>query len=415
MHQVREQKAQAVQEMRAMVERAQSEKRNLTADEAAKFDNLKTKVGDLESQESRAAFLAETERRMSGQPVIGDKSYSELQNSVSLLNVIRAQVEGRALTGAEAEYSKEEERRTGRKAQGVFVPFSTIEKRETPVETVNTTGTAGQIVPTNHRADQFIEPFRNRLLARQLGARILTGLTGDVAIPAYGSGVTSGWIAENGALSESGMTFGTKSLTPKHVGALAEMSRQLIQQSSPGIEQLIRDDMSFALAQAIDSAMIYGGGTNEPTGILATTGIQTASLSTLNWAGILAMLEKIELVNGSAGAFLTHPGVATKLRGTLKSATAGAQYLAESGRMADLPLHVTNQIPVKDAATDTGRLILGDFSQVMLGVWSELDILVNPYESTAYARGGVKVRAMATCDVAIRHPNAFVVADDITL
>ncbi|MEA5097433.1 MAG: phage major capsid protein, partial [Burkholderiaceae bacterium] len=275
--------------------------------------------------------------------------------------------------------------------------------------------TASQITPTIHRADQFIEPFRNRLLARQLGARVLTGLTGDVAIPAYGSGVTSGWVAENGALSESGMTFGTKSLTPKHVGALAEMSRQLIQQSSPGIEQLIRDDMSFALAQAIDSAMILGGGTNEPTGILATTGIQTASLATLDWAGILAMLEKIELVNGSAGAFLTHPAVATKLRGTLKSTTAGAQYLAESGRMADLPLYVTNQVPVKDSATDTGRLILGDFSQVMLGVWSELDILVNPYESTAYARGGVKVRAMATCDVAIRHPNAFVVADDVTL
>ena len=409
-HQVKEQKAQAVQEMRAIVDRAQTERRNLTVDEAAKFDTLKAKVTDLESQEARAAFLADAERRMTGTPVGGDKSMIELENSVSLLNVIRAQVEGRALTGAEAEYSKETERRTGRKAQGIFVPFSVLEKRD-----ANTTTTAGQIVPTVHRADQFIEPFRNRLLARALGARVLTGLAGDVSIPAYGSGVTSGWVAENGPLSESGMTFDTKSLTPRHVGALAEMSRQLIQQSSPGIEQLLRDDMAYALAQAIDGAMILGGGTSEPDGILSTTGVQTASLATLGWAGILAMLEKIELINGSAGAFLTHPGVATKLRGTLKSTTAGAQYLAESGRMADLPLHVTNQVPVKDATPDTGRLILGDFSQVLLGVWSELDILVNPYESTAYARGGVKVRAMATCDVAIRHPNAFVVADDIAL
>ena len=406
-HQFKEQKALAVAEMRGMVEKAQGEKRNLSGDEVAKFEALKTRVTDLEGQEARAGFLADAERRMIGTPV--DKSQADLESNVSLLEVLQAGMEGRSLTGAAAEYSKETERRTGRKAGGVFIPLSVLEKR------VNTTSTAGQIVPTDHRADLFIEPFRNKLLARQLGARVLTGLTGNVDIPGYGSGVSSGWVAENGALTPSGMTFGSKTLTPKHVGSLAEMSRQLIQQSSPGIEQLLRDDMAFALAQAIDGAMILGGGANEPTGILATNGIQTASLATLSWAGILAMLEKIELVNGSAGAWLTSPQVATKLRGTLKSATAGAAYLSEGGRMADLTVNSTKQVPLKTGTPNKGRLILGDFSQVMLGIWSELDILVNPFDSVAYARGGVLVRAMATCDIAVRHPEAFVVADDVTL
>lgn len=408
MYQIKEQRSLAIGEMRTIVEKAQTEKRQLTVDEVAKFDALKTKVAEYEGQEARAVFLADAERRMNGTPV--DKSQAELESNVSLLDVLRAGMEGRSLTGAAAEYSKETERRTGRKAGGVFIPLSALEKR------VNTTGTAGQIVAVDHRADQFIEPFRNKLLARQLGARVLTGLSGNVDIPAYGSGVSSGWVAENGALSASGMTFGSKTLTPKHVGSLSEMSRQLIQQSSPGIEQLVRDDMAFALAQAIDSAMILGGGSNEPTGILATAGIQTASLATLSWAGILAMLEKIELVNGSAGAWLTSPQVATKLRSTLKSATAGAAYLSEAGRMADLSVNSTKQVPLNLTPTpDTGRLILGDFSQVMLGIWSELDILVNPFDSVAYARGGVLVRAMATCDIAVRHPEAFVVADDIVL
>lgn len=408
MYQIKEQRSLAIGEMRAIVEKAQTEKRQLNVDEVAKFDALKTKVAEYEGQEARAVFLADAERRMNGTPV--DKSQAELESNVSLLDVLRAGMEGRSLTGAAAEYSKETERRTGRKAGGVFIPLSALEKR------VNTTGTAGQIVATDHRADQFIEPFRNKLLARQLGARVLTGLSGNVDIPAYGSGVSSGWVAENGALSASGMTFGSKTLTPKHVGSLSEMSRQLIQQSSPAIEQLVRDDMAFALAQAIDSAMILGGGSNEPTGILATAGIQTASLATLSWAGILAMLEKIELVNGSAGAWLTSPQVATKLRSTLKSATAGAAYLSEAGRMADLSVNSTKQVPLNLTPTpDTGRLILGDFSQVMLGIWSELDILVNPFDSVAYARGGVLVRAMATCDIAVRHPEAFVVADDIVL
>jgi HK97 family phage major capsid protein len=408
-HDYKEQKAQAVQEMRSMVEAAQAAKRNLNADEVAKFDALKTKVTTLEADEARAAFMADAERRMMGTPV--DKSQAELESNVSVREVLQAGMEGRSLTGAAAEYSKETERRTGRKAGGVFIPLSVLEKR------VNTTSTAGQIVPTDHRADQFIEPFRNKLLARQLGARVLTGLSGNVDIPAYGSGVSSGWVAENGALTPSGMTFGSKTLTPKHVGSLAEMSRQLILQSSPGIEQLLRDDMAFALAQSIDSAMIKGGGTNEPTGILATSGIQKSSLAALDLISILGMLEKMELANANAGAWLTSPQVKKKLASTLDGSGLPT-FVLKDGRMVSLPLFSTKQVPAKPGVSpnpDTGRLILGDFSQVMLGIWSELDILVNPYDSTAYARGGVLVRAMATCDIAIRHPEAFVVADDVAL
>lgn len=402
-HQYKEQKAQAVQEMRSLVEKAQGEKRNLSSDEVAKFEALKTRVTDLEGQEARAGFLADAERRMIGTPV--DKSQADLESNISFLEVLRAGMEGRSLTGAALEYSQETERRTGRKAGGMFIPLSLLEKR------VNTTTSASQIRPTDHRADQFIEPFRNKLLARKLGARVLTGLTGNVDIPAYGSGVTSGWVAESGGLTASDMTFGKKTLTPKHVGALSEMSRQLIQQSSPDIEQLLRDDMAYALAQAIDTAMIKGGGTNEPTGILATVGIQTASLSTLNYANVLAMLKLAEMANSESAAWITSPQVMAKLRGTLK-ATGIAGYLSEAGQLADLPISATKQVPLN---TTTGQLILGDFSQVMLGIWSELDILVNPFDSVAYARGGVLVRAMATCDIAIRHPEAFVVASDIVV
>ncbi|NEX61727.1 phage major capsid protein [Noviherbaspirillum galbum] len=407
LQEIREKKAAKVAEMRSLLAKAETEKRSLSADESSKFDALKAEITGLEADEQRAMFMAETERRMQGAPV--ERQQVDLESRVSLLDVLKAGMEGRSLTGAALEYSQETERRTGRKASGMFVPLSLLERR------VNLTSTASQVVATDLRADQFIEPFRNKLLARQLGARVLTGLTGNVDIPAYGSGVTSGWVAENGALSASDMTFAKKSLAPKHVGALSEMSRQLIQQSSPAIEQLLRDDMSFALAQALDTAMINGGGSNQPTGILPTVGIQTASLATLDWAGINAMLQKLELSNATANAWLTHPQVATKLRTTLKSATAGAQYLVEGGLMAELGVSVTNQVPVKTGSPNKGRLILGDFSQVILGLWSELDILVNPFDSTAYARGGVLVRAMATADIVIRHPEAFVVADDIAI
>lgn len=404
---IRERKASKVAEARAIVAKAEAENRQLTNDEGKSFDTLKSEITDLETQEARAQFLDDAERRQVGTIIAGsgDRQYEQLQQRVSLLKVIRARVEGEALTGAEAEYHAEAERRTGRKAQGIFVPMAAIEQR------VNTTTTAGDLVGTVHRPDLYIAPLRNRLLARQLGVRVLSGLQGNISIPKYGTGLSVGWVAENQAVPESNFAPDSITLTPKHAGGVTELSRQLIMQASPDVEQLVRDDFAFLIAQAIDSAMIVGGGPNEPVGVLNTTGVQTASLSPVTWGKILAMKEQAAIVNANAANWVLSTTAATAFAGTEKSAGTGIYLAGDDGRIAGLPSYSSNQVP---DTTSGGTAILGDWSQVMLGIWSELDILVNPYEGTAYRRGGVLVRAMATVDVGVRHPEAFVVADDVT-
>lgn len=406
-HQIREQRAAKVTEMRKLVTTAEGEKRSLNAAEQSAFDKLKADVADLEAQETRAQFLEEAERRVAGEPV-GDRSAADLQRRVNIVEVIRAQMEGRALTGAAAEYSQETERRTGRRAEGVFVPLAAIEQR------VTTAASAPEIIGTVHRPDQYIEPFRNSLLARRLGVRVLSGLSGNISIPKHGTGTTVGWVADNAALTASDMTFDPVTLAPKHAGGLTEMSRQLLQQSSPDVEQLVRDDLAFMLAQAIDSALILGGGANEPVGVLSTAGIQTANLATLSWANVLAMLQKLDLVNAAAANFIGSTKVKAKLAGTLKSAGI-AGYIMEGGKVDNIPAYFTGQLPEKTGAPNTGRLIAGDWSQVLLGIWSEVDLLVNPYAETAFSKGNVQVRAMSTVDVAVRHASAFVVADDVAI
>lgn len=407
---VREQRAAKVTEMRALIAAAEGANRNLTADEQGTFDKLKGEVVELEGQEARAQFLVDAERRMTGTPAGGDRPFADLQARVNVVDVLRAGMEGRSLDGAAAEFHKETERRTGRKAQGFFVPMAAIETR------VSTTGSASDIVPTDHRPDQYISPLRNALLARRLGVRVLSGLSGNVSIPKHGTGLSVGWVAENSALSPSDMTFDSVTLTPKHAGGITELSRQLLQQSSPDIEQLVRDDLAAMLAKAIDSALIEGGGANEPDGILASIGtnggVQSASLAALFWEDILAMIEQAELQNASPTSWLTSPSVSRRLKSEPLLLAQPAGFLLERGRLAELPLYVTNQVPL---ATTLGQIILGDWSQAMLGIWSEIDILVNPYETTAYSKGNVQVRAMSTVDVALRHPEAFVVASDIDL
>lgn len=405
---IREARAAKVAEARRILATAETEKRSLNPAEQSAFDKFKAEITSLEADEQRATFMEDCERRAAGDPV-GDRSFSAVQRQVNVVEVIRAQMEGRSLSGAAAEFAQETERRTGRKAQGVFVPLSAIESRA-----VNTTSTAPELVPTIHRADQYIEPFRNSLLARRLGVRVLSGLSGNLSIPKHGTGTTVGWVAENAALPTGDMSFDGVTLAPKHAGGITEQSRQLIMQSSPDIEQLVRDDLSFMLAQAIDSALIKGGGTNEPVGVLSTSGIQTASLSTLSWQNVLAMLQKLDIVNASAANIVASTKAKAKLAGTLKAAGI-AGYILEGGKVGDLPAYFSNQVAEKTGTPNTGRVIAGDWSQVMLGIWSEVDILVNPYAEGAYSKGNVLIRAMATVDAAVRHPEAFVVADDLAI
>lgn len=406
---IRQRKAAKVAEQRAMLAKAESERRQLSEDEAAKFDTLKGEVTELEQAEARQQFVDDRERRANGVTLAGQggDTYADLQGQVSVLRVLQAAIEGRSLQGAEAEYHAETERRTGRKAQGVFVPMAALETR------VNTTTSAPELVPTVHRGDLYIQPFRNRLLARRLGVRVLSGLHGNLVIPKHGTGLSVGWVAENQAVPESDMAPDSVALSPKHAGGVTELSRQLIMQSSPDVEHLVRDEFAYVLAQAIDSALIKGGGANEPDGVLSTPGIQTASLATLNWAAVLAMKLKAEQVNADAVNWLMSPEAAAKFAGTEKATGTGIYLMDDSGKMAGLPSYVTKQVPNTDE--DEGVAILGDWSQVMLGIWSEIDILVNPYAETPYRRGGVLVRAMSTVDVAVRHPEAFVVASDVAI
>ena len=408
LHQIREARAAKVAEARSLLNSANGG--NLTPEAQSKFDAIKAEITSLESQEARAQFIEDAERRSLGAPV--DAGRRDMEGQVNVLDAIRCQVENRSASGALAEF-QQEAKRQGIEARngGLLVPTSIFEKRATQTTTTN-----AAVAPDDFRADQFVGLLRNSMIVRQLGARVLTGLRGDTVIPKQTGASTAYWIAEGDALTESSAAYGSLRLEPKHVGALSTLSRQLIQQANPAIEQLTRDDFAQVVGLAVDKALLHGtAAAKQPVGILATAGIQTASLATLSWAAIVAMLEKLGLENISPNAVLTHAKAATKLQTTLKNAANGAEYLLQNGRIAELPAYITNQLDAKTGSPNTGRVIAGDFSQIVIGEWGATEILANPYATGLYEKGEVQIRILHTMDAIVRQPKAFVVADDLTL
>lgn len=393
-----EKRSNTVNQMKALADAAAKAQRDLTEEESTQFETLKNEERSVQKQIDRVEYLRSLERSAPADHV-GDshnKDFEKLKRSVSVQNIIRSQMQGTQLSGAELEYNKEAEKRSGKKAQGAFIPFDALETRAT-----NNTTTAAELVATNHRPQDYIGALRASNIVRQMGVRTLTGLSGDVVIPKFGTGLSLGWVGEEEAVPESNMSFDAITLTPKHTGGKTEMSRQLIQQSSPDIESLIREDLSYLVAQNIDQAIIAGTGVKDPLGILNTVGVLTGAIPD-TWQEVLALIQLIEDQNITNLKWLGTSTTKTTLAGIEKSTGTG-QFLYQNGQVGELPFNVSANMPAN-------KLILGDFSQVLLGVWSEIDILVNPYAEPAYSRGGVQVRAMATCDVAVRHPKAFLVA-----
>jgi HK97 family phage major capsid protein len=75
----------------------------------------------------------------------------------------------------------------------------------------------------------------------------------------------------------------------------------------------------------------------------------------------------------------------------------------------------TNQVPSDlGAGTDEHGLVYGDWSDFLIGIWSQLDVLVNPYAQSAYEKGNILVRSMATVDFGVRRPASFVKATGVT-
>lgn len=414
-----EQRAALVTEMRAYTSAPAGDAGDLSAEQSTKFDAAKTKLEAIEKRIERQQVLDAAERRMEGTQLhngSGDANFDAELRKFSLVRAIASQVPdlaGRVDCAREREISQELSKRSGNTYQGIAVPMQVFEKRVT-------TGASGAaVIGTDLRPDLFIDSLRNALVIKRLGARVLSGLVGNVDIPRRTGSSTAQWFADNGtAISLTDPSFNKVSLTPKHVGARTEFSRNMLLQSSPDIEALVRDDFAAVLAEAVDLAAIRGGGSNEPTGILSTVGLDTTvNLATPTWAGILQLIEKVEVAKSEGTGWLTTPSGVRKLRSTSKVSSTDSVMIQQSpDSLADYPLIATQMARGTDNASPASGLhplIFGKWSDLLLGYWSTFDLLVNPYESTAYSKGNVQVRGIITMDVAVRQIASFAAATDI--
>ena len=343
------------------------------------------------------------------------------RQSYSLLRAFRNAAAGREIGGFEREVSDEIAKRTGKEARGFYVP-SDVFKRDLTVGT-NTAG--GFLKPTDHLGGEFIDALRPNLVTANLGARMMSGLSGDVAIPALNAKTAVGFVAENAAPgSEGAPTFRQVTMAPKTVAQYVDLSRKLMMQSDPSVEQVIRDDMLRQFAAKIDEVAIEGGGSNEPTGITQTSGIGSVAMGTnggaITYAKLVDLESEVAIDNALGGSlsFLTNPKVVGAMRQTPRQASGveGNFILNDSNTLLGYGVASSTLVPSDlTKGTSSGvcsAVLFGNFADLMIGMFGGLDVLVDPYSGST--TGATRISMFQDVDVAVRHAESFAAILDVT-
>ena len=355
------------------------------------------------------------------------------QRKYSLLRALNAASRGDwSGAGFEAEMSQEVGHRQNKTPQGFFVPdfawtgnrnAEELEKRA--VMTVGTNSSGGFFAPQEQLGSEFVGALRAKMVMPALGMRIMSGLTTKITIPKVSAGVSAAFVAEESAVSAVNQTTAQITMQGRTLGCYEDVSRLLLLESDPSIEQIVRDDILAAMADKIESVAIHGGSGAEPSGIVATSGIGSVAGGTNGlapaWAThIPTLVKEVEIDNAALNAstlgWLTNPKVKSKLASTAKvSSTDSVMILNDPwSSLYGYPLAITTNVSstlTKGSSSVASALIFGDFSQIILGLWNTPDVLVDPY--TNGSKGTIRLVVLQEVDLAVRHAQSFAACLDV--
>ena len=313
-------------------------------------------------------------------------------------------------------------RTLNKSARGFLIPWEVLGSNraaESPGQAAGIFADGGALVGSNRIDGQFIDLIRNRSAFLNSGLTMLTGLEGNVEIPKKLGSSSYYFVGENVDVTPSKLTFGLVNMIPRTIGCRVPISRRMMIQANPDIENLARLDMAESVAIGMDSTIGYGTGSNgQPLGIINTAGIGSVTLGggaskvfpailggcthdCGDWADYVDLETALAANNLDAGSmrYIMNSSVKGALKQTLRAAAAGADFIMTAAN------EVNGYLVVVSNQMQTNDVLFGNFQDCVVGMWSGLDLLIDPL--TQSASGQVILTVHQDFDVAVRRPQSF--------
>ena len=238
-----------------------------------KHDEAVAKAAEVKALDIERAEKAAAEERM------GEAERKEL-GGFSFRKFIVEAAEGK-LTGLEREMSEEgsqEARNLGRTLKGLGIPYRVLAaKRAAAGQSAGTDADGGYLKETH--GPSYIEALRAKLVMQRLGARFMSGLVGTVSF-VKNSKADVTWLGEAATTDNEKLAFALSEMKQRRLVVTLAYTKDLLNQTSKDVENIILNEMILAHAQGLDAAAINGDGTNAPKGILNLDDIGSVAIDT---------------------------------------------------------------------------------------------------------------------------------------
>ena len=313
----------------------------------------------------------------------------------SLVNVCRAFAGDSVDIGREREISQECEKVHGKATRGMIIPFEALSNRAFSVA-----GTSSATVATDLMASNFVDLLRAKYTLGQLGVQFWPGMVGKVEIPKMTGGATCYHVAEGGVITDSTPTLAPVAGDAHTIGALVDITRRMMEQSTPDAEGMVRNEILNRIMLGVQTDVFAGTGDDgQPSAITTATGINNPAVTqgTPTYTEILSFVEKIESANAAADGqkWLMTGEVMTKLASTMRNATYGEKPILDPDTtvMFGRPWFTSEGIPANS-------LWFGDWSKVIIPMWGA-GVEIASDTAKLFSSGGITLRALLDFDVMV--------------
>lgn len=382
LRELRDRKHDLSTEGKQMLDKIESEKREMNADENHRYKSIKSGLEKIENEiveeerqlEEDRACAEKKLRAMDGGADIGAWSSSHGGRAMVLKPDQRvASVVGDLAGSAFGSRMGASPDHVG---FGAFVRAMVLGPRNESEHRALSEGTdsaGGFTVPVLTSAE-FIDRLRAKATVIRAGARTVVLETDKQKIARLLTDPTSSWKVENALTTDSDPSFDSVTFDTQTLVSLVRVSRELIEDSL-NIEQVLASAFEAVLSRELDRVALFGTGTApEPRGVINTTGIGTISMGTngapiSSYDTLLDALQTLQVANAAdPTAAIMAPRTSTSIA-KLKDTTN--QPLAKPEALRNLPFLVTSRVPINDTqgtATNASRIVTGDFSDLMVGI-----------------------------------------------
>ncbi|MCC6699107.1 MAG: phage major capsid protein [Candidatus Hydrogenedentes bacterium] len=355
--QLTERRVKAIKDARALLEKAEGEKRAMTAEENTAWDKFMA-----EAEECRAAIEQE-QRQLAAE--------AELAAAANDPLALRDGAGGQQ----QATARPEDEARAQAFRRFIIHGRDALNAPELRALQADVDAAGGTLVAPQTFVNTLIKGLDNEVLIRQFATKHTITSSESLGAPSLDADPDDAdWTGEiTSVTADTSMATGKRVLTPRALSKLIKVSMKLLR-LVPSAESLVNDRMTYKFGVTHEKAFLTGSGAGQPLGVFTASGdgistgrdVSTGNTDTeIRIDGLKEAKYKLKSQYWKNARWMFHQD-GVKQIAKLKDGT-GAYYWAESvrvgepDRLLNLPAHISQYAP-NTFTTGLYAGILGDFS-----------------------------------------------------